>query len=202
MSLVDQLNSLVLAVKLNVNDSLYLLGSMWAAHLLNIILGGSLNILGIRPRTILGLPGIIFSPWLHGSFDHLFYNSIPLFVLFVFMLTLGTWTCLCATVTIILLSGTLTWLLGRNATHIGASSLIMGYLGFVLTESLLHKTVGTVVIGAVAIYYFGTSLLSILPTDEAISYEGHLFGLISGVIASYYGCIWPFTSIAAMLFSL
>ncbi len=202
MGLIDQLNNLLLAIKLHVYEGLMLLGVMWSVQLLNVLAAGHLAVFGVRPRQILGLPGIVLSPWIHGSFDHIFFNSIPLFVLFVFMMTLGNWTCLCATVSITLLSGTLTWLLGRTATHIGASGLIMGYVGYILADSYLHQTPGSFVIGAITIYYFGSSLLSVLPTDEAVSYEGHLFGLVSGIFTNYYGCIPPFSLISSYIYML
>ena len=202
MNLVTQLNNLLEAVQLHLVDGLTLLAVMWGIQLLNVLLNNYLTILGVYPRRLLGLPGIILSPFIHGNFDHIFFNSVPLFVLFVFMLTYGSWVCTCATVTIILLSGFMLWCFGRSAMHVGASGLIMGYMGFILAESYFHQTTGAVVIGAVALYYFGFSLMSILPGEKNVSFEGHFFGLLAGVFASYYACIEPFATITALVFPL
>lgn len=183
-------------------NGLTLLGFIWGVQIINMFCHNKLVILGIQPRKLRGLPGIVFSPWIHGGLDHIFFNSIPLFVLFVFMLTLGTWSCLCATVTITLISGCLLWLLGRNAIHVGASGLIMGYMGYVLAETYFHQTAGSIVIGAVALYYFGSSLTSVIPSDKNVSFEGHFFGLISGIFASYYGCVEPFQYISATIYTM
>ena len=202
MNFISQLNTVLSAVQLHLVDGLTMLIFVWAVHLVNFFLHYHLNALGLRPRKMLGIPGIIFSPWLHGSFDHIFFNSAPLFVLFIFMQTLGTWTCLCATVTIILVSGVLLWLFGRAAVHVGASGLIMGYLGFIICETYFHQSPGSLVIGAVAIYYFGFALTSIIPTNSNISFEGHLFGLTAGAFASYSSCIQPFKYISELIYPL
>lgn len=202
MNFISQLNNVLSAVQLHLADGLLMVAFIWAVQILNFTLGNSLVALGIRPRQITGLPGIVLSPWIHGSFDHIFFNSAPLFVLFIFMQTLGVWTCLCGTVTIVIVSGSLLWLFGRSAIHVGASGLIMGYLGFIICETYFHQSPGSLVVGAVAIYYFGSALTSIIPSQSNISFEGHFFGLIAGGFASYAGCVQPFQLISEFLYPL
>src|SRR5690606_2972312 len=97
-----------------------------------------LNIFGIYPRKIPGIIGIVFSPFLHGSAQHLFFNSIPLVVLAALILVKGHLYFYEVTIWIAVFSGVLTWLFGRSAFHIGASSVIMGYWGFLLFEAVIY----------------------------------------------------------------
>ena len=113
-------------MKNNVSMALMLVGLLWIIFFVSVITGYRLNILGIQPRRLLGLPGILFSPFLHADFNHLFFNSIPLLVLTDFILIEGAPTYIHVSLTIILVSGFAVWCFGRRAIHIGASGLIMG----------------------------------------------------------------------------
>lgn len=158
-----------------------LLAIVWGVSILNFILKNRLNILGIYPRRIVGLIGIPFSPFLHGNFNHLFFNSIPLFLLANFVLLSGKETFFLVSAWIILISGMLTWLFARSGFHIGASSLIMGYWGYILTRAVFEKSAGAVVVGAITLYYLGGLFFSLFPREVKVSWEGHLFGVIAGI---------------------
>lgn len=181
----NQLQTTIDVIKANMPLALLLIGALWAILIVNKLLGYRLNIFGIYPRHPFGLIGIIFHPILHGSFNHLFFNSFPLFVLLTFILAMGMGNFICATVTIIVLSGFALWIFGRKAIHIGASGLIMGYFGYLLLFAYRHPSVLTYVLAFICIYYFGSILLSIFPSEEKTSWEGHLFGLLSGLAAAY-----------------
>ena len=159
------------------------IGVLWLIQIINYLLGYRLNVFGIYPRTKRGLTGIIFSPFLHGDFNHLFFNSIPLFVLSCLILLNGKTAFYQTSLIIIILSGFLTWSFGRRAIHIGASNLIMGYFGYLLAASYFNFNATTIIVAIVCIYYFGGMLLSVFPsvTGKNVSWEGHIFGLISGV---------------------
>jgi membrane associated rhomboid family serine protease len=144
-----------------------------------------LNILGIWPRKLLGLPGIIFSPFLHGDFNHLFFNSIPLFIMASFVLLNGMRVFICVSVIIMILGGFCTWLIGRRGVHIGASSVIMGYWGYLLIEAYKHPTVISIALAIVCLYYFGGLALNLFPTKVKSSWEGHFFGFAAGLVAAY-----------------
>jgi membrane associated rhomboid family serine protease len=173
----------------NALSALVIIGLLWGIHLLNILSRKRLNRLGIYPRHIAGLPGIVCSSFLHGGFDHLFFNSVPLFVLLDFMLTTGVQQCLQITLIIIVISGSLTWLFGRRGIHIGASSLIMGYLSYLLVDAYQYPSIKAWALGAICLYYFGSFLFSIFPSEEKTSWEGHLFGLMAGIAAIYLNSI-------------
>jgi membrane associated rhomboid family serine protease len=164
---------------------LIMIAGLWGLHILNWLSGYRLNLLGIYPRSARGIPGIAFSPFLHGHFTHLFFNSIPLCILATFVMMNGLHYFLLVSLCIIILSGFGIWLLGRKAIHIGASALIMGYMGFLLMNAYYQGTEVAIAIGLVCIYYFGSILLSILPSDVKVSWEGHLFGLLAGVLTAY-----------------
>ncbi|MBA2654680.1 MAG: rhomboid family intramembrane serine protease [Gammaproteobacteria bacterium] len=166
--------------------ALMLVGMLWAILFVNWLIGYRLNLLGIYPRHLFGLIGIPLHPFLHGGFNHLFFNSIPLFVLLTFILTGGLTHFICVTASIVLLSGGAIWLLGRRAIHIGASDLVMGYWGYLLVYAYKNPSILTAILALVCVYYFGGLLLSIFPNEEKVSWEGHLFGLLAGMSATYF----------------
>ena len=185
--LAKDIDKLTAAMQQNMWFALKLVGFLWLIHIINSLTQYQLNNLGIRPRTIKGLPGIIFTPFLHGDFNHLFFNTIPLFVLADMILPEGRIVFYHVTGSIILLSGLLIWLFGRKGIHIGASALIMGYFGYLLTKAYFQLTATTVFLAGFCLYYFGGLLLSLFPgAQKNVSWDGHIFGFVSGVFVSYY----------------
>lgn len=153
----------------------------WVIHILNHFSGYILNHLGILPRTKHGLIGIVISPLLHGDFNHLIFNSLPLFSLLLLILTLfPVKTLIAITIFVTLVSGLFVWLFGRRAVHIGASGLITGYYGFVLAIAYYKPTITSIFIVLIALYYMGGVLFSVIPVDKGTSYEAHIFGMLSG----------------------
>lgn len=157
---------------------------LWGCFILTSFVP-QLLILGIVPRTIHGLTGVVFAPLLHGNFNHLFFNTIPLLVLSNFLLITGVDYFLNVTVFITLTSGFLIWCFGKPGLHIGASALITGYWGFLITNVVKLGTSTAIILGILSAYYFAGLLFGIFPTKKGISWEGHLFGLIAGVLLSF-----------------
>lgn len=174
------------AMKNQVPLVLSFIGFLFAIHLINWMVGGRLNILGILPRHPFGLVGIVCSPFLHADFNHLFFNSIPLFILTNLVLLQGVNGFIWVTGSVIFLSGLLTWCFGRRGLHIGASSLIMGYWSYLLTNAYHQQTVVSVILGLVCIYYFSGFFFEIFPGKKSTSWEGHLFGALSGVLVALF----------------
>jgi membrane associated rhomboid family serine protease len=183
--LMNQLQYLFAMLQANLTMSLMILGIFWLVHLVNVAVGYRLNYLGIYPRHLMGVFGIVCSPFLHANFNHLFFNSIPLFVLLNFILLQGLPKLLVVSLIIIVLSGSATWLVGRKAIHIGASSLVMGYWSYLIVTAIQHPNVLTVVLGILCLYYFGGLVMNLLPQGARDSWEGHLFGFLAG-LAAYY----------------
>lgn len=183
--LVDSLNLIMTQTKTNMHFLSQMLGVLWGIYFLNFFLGQRLLFLGIRPRHLSGLPGIVCAPFLHANFNHIFFNSIPLVVLANFILIQGVPYFLYVSTVIIFLSGSLTWCLAKPGLHVGASGVITGYWGFLVSNIYQQGTVTAVILGIICVYYFAGIFLSIFPGEKGVSWQGHLFGLISGFLTSY-----------------
>jgi len=158
---------------------------MWVVEIADQIGGGRLDAYGIEPREIDGLDGVVFAPFLHAGFDHLIGNTIP-FVLLGFAIALGG-IARVATVTVIvaLVGGLGTWLVApANTVHIGASGIVFGYAAYLVARGIYSRSVMQIVLGAVVLAVWGTTLLRGLVPEDGISWQGHLFGAIGGVLAA------------------
>mgnify|MGYP001794859001 CR=1 FL=1 len=163
----------------------------WAVGIVNLAyLGGGLNrLLGIRPRSMTGVVGIALAPLLHRSAGHLIANTLP-FVIFGWMVMMiqGAQHFYAVSLLIVLISGVGTWLIGRqDVVHLGASGLMFGYLGYLITrgqESVLLMALG---LCFVVMLLYGDRFWTLMPDqdDTALSWESHLFGFLGGVIAGY-----------------
>lgn len=148
---------------------------------------GALNQLGIRARSPLGLFGILCAPFLHTSWEHLAGNTIPFAILGWFILLRGTQDFMIVTVISLLLGGLGVWLFGRaNAPHIGASGVIFGYLGFLLIQSYFEGDALSILFSLIVGVCYGKLLWNVFPVREGMSWEGHLFGLLGGIVAARY----------------
>ncbi len=173
------------------NSQLYLfpwslcLGALWVINILNWLSGSKLNAYGIQSRRVRGLTGIIICPIIHQNFNHLFFNSIPLFVLGLAILAQDLKIFYTLTAKVIIIGGGLVWLLGRRSIHIGASGLVSGYFGYIVYMAYYQPGITSIFVAIFAIYYFGSIFFGIFPQEERVSWESHLFGFVSG-IASFY----------------
>lgn len=183
-SFINALEYLIAQTQVNLPLVLYILGGLWAFNIVNFIIGKPFNLLGIYPRTWHGLIGIPISPILHGNLGHLFFNSIPLFFLMNFILLDGLYIFCFVTLGITLISGTIVWIIGRSAFHIGASSLIMGYFSYLLIQAYRHPSAYSVILAILCIYYFGGLLLQLFPSDVQVSWEGHVSGFVAGILVA------------------
>lgn len=183
--LADELSSFITVSKEFLIPWLITFAALWLLNIINWLTGSKLAILGIYPRHIMGLPGILFSPFIHQNFNHLFFNSIPLFALGLAILDRGAINFVLVTFMIILLGGLAVWLFARPALHIGASGLVSGYFGYILVTAYINPTFTTVILAVVVLYYFGGIFLGIFPQEEKISWESHLFGFIAGIATPF-----------------
>lgn len=155
---------------------------IWIVFWAEIRFGFDLTPYGIYPRSVEGLRGILISPFVHSDIKHLFHNTIPLFVLslslFYFYRKLS-WKIL---IFGLLLSGGLTWLIGRPAFHIGASGIIYLLAGFLFFKGIFSKHYRLVALSLIVVFLYGGLLWYITPIDPTISWEGHLSGLIAGLV--------------------
>ena len=178
------LQYIALSMQVNFPFLICYIGLLWFIHGFNVLCAHRLNLLGIDPRSPIGLIGILCAPFLHGDLNHLFFNTIPLFLLANFVLMAGHEEFFRVTWIIIFVGGFGTWLFGRKALHIGASSLILGYFGYLLVNAYEKPNVLAIVLAMVCLYYFAALLFSLLPGAKGTSWEGHVFGFIGGVTAA------------------
>ncbi len=162
-----------------------LLALMWAVGLLNILFDYRLSDYGVIPRTAKGLIGIPLMPFLHGSFDHLVVNTMPAVVLGGLVAIQGSRKFLTATVFITLVGGAALWIVGRDAIHVGASGLVFGYFGYLIARAWYTRSFVSIVVAVLVTVVYGGILLGVLPFfQEGVSWEGHLTGLVAGVLAA------------------
>lgn len=185
--IIANLTALVTAMEVNSYFLLVVIGIMWIINFVNWwVLGSRLNIFGVYPRRIWGLVGIPVSPVFHGHFNHLFFNTFPLFILANLVLLKGFAIFYCVTGFIVIGSGIIVWIIGRPAFHLGASGVIMGYWSYLIIQAYNEQTIMSLVLGAISLYYFGGLLLSLFPDKREVSWEAHLAGFLSGIAAYYY----------------
>lgn len=184
---VNELTTFIRQSAFYLKPWLEVIGVIWCINILNWVCGSRLNYyFGIYPRNVFGLIGIPFSPFLHQNFTHLFFNTIPLFVLGLALLSSeGTLNFCWITLVIVILGGLGVWLVARKAMHIGASGLISGYFGFILISAYTAPTFITILLAVMAAYYFSGIFLGLFPGKKTISWESHLFGFLAGVGCAY-----------------
>ena len=160
--------------------------TLWAVYWVEVKFHIYLNDYGIAPRTLVGLRGIVFSPFLHGSLEHLYNNSIPLFFLIAATRYFYRKQALQVIGYGIVLSGFITWLIGRdNSIHIGASSLIYVLVSFIFFKGIQTGYYRLVALSLTIIVLYGGMIWYVFPdVEKGISWEGHLGGLISGLLFS------------------
>lgn len=146
---------------------------------------GELQRFGIEPRTLEGLRGIVFSPLLHTGLVHLTANSSAL-ALFGGLVILRSESHFWAVTGIgALAGGAATWLFARQALHVGASGLVFAYFGYLLFAGVFERRVATLMLSSAIFALWGGLLFGILPLEQGVSWEGHLFGLLAGALAAW-----------------
>ena len=152
-----------------------------------VIFDGSLDLYGVRPRTLIGLRGLIFAPFLHGGFGHLMANTIPFLIMGWFVLLRGTREFVMVTVITAVSSGLGAWLFGApNSVHIGVSGVIMGYFGYLLMRGYFERSLTAVFWSIFIIFLYGGLLWGVLPGQNGVSWQSHLFGFLGGGLAAYW----------------
>lgn len=150
-----------------------------------LLFSGGLDQFGIIPRQFVGLRGIIFAPFLHGGFDHLLANTIPLIVLGILAFLRSGRKFWLITAIILLTSGTGVWIFGpAQSVHVGASGLIFGFFAYLVAVAYYDRSFPAIVIAILVILVYGGIFWGIIPQDNGVSWQGHLFGLIGGIIAA------------------
>lgn len=167
----------------NFKVAINLLVLMWIVQGINMVTQYWVSRWGIYPNSLEHLPGILIAPFTHGSLPHIISNSMPFFVLAILVGQLKHfWS---VTLFVIIASGTLVWFFGRPATHVGASGLIMGYWGFLLIYGWLVKKWQPILYSLLVFLFYGGMVITVVDFRSHISYESHIFGLISGLVIAW-----------------
>ena len=159
---------------------------MWSIKFIEIFYNTSYVDFGVLPRSFEGLKGILFSPIIHKDFNHLINNSMPIIVLGSSLIyfypeikfKLISW--------LYFTSGILLWGIGRESFHIGASGFIYALAGFIFFSGLMKKNKRLSALSLVVVFIYGSMFWGLLPTHENVSWEGHLSGLITGLIIAFF----------------
>lgn len=155
---------------------------IWTVFWVEVRFQVNFNEYGIYPRTVSGLKGVLLSPFLHGSVDHLYNNTFPVAILTLALFYFYRSISLKVVFFGILISGLLTWLIGRPSYHIGASGLIYVLASFVFFKGIFTKHYRLVALSLGVVFIYGSMLWYIFPVKEGISWEGHLSGFITGLL--------------------
>jgi membrane associated rhomboid family serine protease len=164
----------------------FMLAGMWVLEIADYLLGGRLDQYGIRAHDVGDLPQIFSAPFLHAGFGHLMANSLPFLVLGFFAAARGLAKFLVMNLMVIVVGGAGVWFFGpSNGETLGASILIFGYFGYLLGRGIFERHLADIAIATAVVLLYGTMIFGVLPSDPRISWQGHLFGLIGGVLAAW-----------------
>ena len=159
---------------------------MWVVEIIDQVSSGNLDQYGIKPHEADGLfPGIVSAPFLHAGFGHLEGNTVPFLLLGGAIALSGLRKVVLATLVIAFVGGLGVWLFAPSGTdHIGASGLVFGYAAYLIARGLFSRSMVHLVVGVLVIGVYGTTLLFGLAPRDGISWQGHLFGAVGGVVAA------------------
>ncbi len=157
---------------------------IWLIEIVDtFILGSRLQRNGIQPRDLDGLDGILWAPFLHSDWGHVLSNSAPLLALGGLVAIRGRGRWLTVTAVAIVVGGFLTWLLAGGGNHIGASGVVFGYFGALLGAAFFERRPAAIAPALVAVLLYYGLIVGLVPQD-GISWEGHLFGVLAGLLVS------------------
>ena len=163
---------------------------IWGLKFFEFVLGVDLYTLGVYPRTQSGLLGVVTAPLIHGSWEHVIGNTLPLILLGSMLIYGYPRSRFWALAGIWLLSGTGVWLFARSSYHFGASGMTHGIFFYLFIGGILRRDRRSAALLMVAFYMYGGMLLTILPLDVEVSFESHFFGAASGAVLAYAFRLW------------
>ncbi|MEU3189840.1 rhomboid family intramembrane serine protease [Streptomyces sp. NPDC006992] len=158
---------------------------LWVLEAVDQASGNALDTFGIQPRRVGELVDVVPSAFMHFGFEHLMANTLPLLVLGFLAALRGVGRFLAVAAIIVVVSGLGVWLIAPAGSNTaGASGLIFGLFGYLVARGFVDRRITDVALGTVVAVFYGSLLWGVLPTDSGISWQGHLFGLIGGVLAA------------------
>ncbi len=159
---------------------------LWLLHLLQYFSGFDLGPFGVYPRQFFGLRGIFLAPLIHADFGHLISNSIPLLALSGIIFYFYRRVAVRSFFMIYLLTGLAVWAFGRSVFHIGASGVVYGLVAFIAWNGIFRRNIKAIVLALVVIFFYQGMFAGVLPDQEGISWESHLYGAMVGIFTSFF----------------
>ena len=158
---------------------------MWVVFLGEQFFNLNLDRMGILPRSISGIPGIITGPVIHANYAHIVSNTIPLLILGWTIFFFYPKVSYRAFIMIYILTDLLVWLFARQVYHIGASGIVYGFVSFLFFSGIFRRDNKSVALALLVTFLYGGLVWGVLPGQEGISWESHLFGAIVGLITAF-----------------
>lgn len=159
---------------------------LYLVELIDVILPANLDHGGIVSRRLSGLDGILWAPLLHANWSHLFSNTVPVLVFSFLAMAAGIGRWAVVTAIIWVISGVGVWLVGPANTYtVGASGLAFGWLAYLLVRGIFNRAVGQILVAVVLLGIWSGMLWGLLPGNTGISWQGHLFGALAGILAAW-----------------
>ena len=158
---------------------------LWIVHLLSLLFNEDLSKLGLLPRNLVGLLGILTSPLIHADFSHLISNTIPLIILGWIIFYFHPKVSYILFIFIYLVTGLLVWIFARQVYHIGASGIVYGFVSFLFFSGIFRRDNTSIALALVITFLYGGLVWGMIPGWKGISWESHLFGAITGFVAAY-----------------
>jgi membrane associated rhomboid family serine protease len=156
---------------------------MWLVKIIEVLFDIDLSQYGIYPLTAKGLEGIIFSPFIHANFNHLFSNTLPLFFLAVALFYFYSEVALKVFIWTYFITGFLVWVAGREAYHIGASGLVYGLASFLFFSGIIRRYFRLIALSLLIVFLYGSMVWGLFPgVYKDVSWESHMLGFFSGVV--------------------
>jgi membrane associated rhomboid family serine protease len=162
-------------------------GSIWLVRIVDFLMpgGGSFAGHGIVPRTWYGIEGIPVAPFIHSSLSHLVANTIPFIILGAIVLLRGVFEFVFVVLTTAVMAGAGTWMFGAPSTeHVGASGVVFGLFGYLLFRMMFDRRLSSVIVTLLVAVLYGAAMLRSLIPSESISWSGHFFGFLAGIVAA------------------
>ena len=161
-------------------------GILWLVRITESLLSFDLGVLGIHPRSLAGTVGIITGPLVHGDFQHLTSNSLPLIFLGIGVFYFYNRIALEVFFGIYFFTSLWVWIVARDAYHIGASGIVYGLASFLLFSGFFRKDSRSIAISLIVIFLYGGMAYGLFPVNEGISWESHLLGSLAGLISAFF----------------
>ena len=157
---------------------------MWAVEIVDAA-GANLDANGIHPRDVDTLPDIAFAPFLHAGWGHLIGNTVPFLLLGGAIALSGLIRTAAVTAIVVVVGGLGTWLIGpADTNHIGASGVVFGFAAYLIARGAFSRKPLHLLAGLAVIAVYGATLLFSLVPHPGISWQGHLFGAVGGIVAA------------------